>query len=447
MDYIYYLSKSKILKMSIQVKNKAIPDIPGAFPGVPSGETGNWIVMQYDTDSSMKLITPGKDPEVSGYPEKPGIIRNDEANIYISAGWDAGRGRPIWGMIPIRPAHDYVMTKQTFDSTTGYSGTSSWVTGITAATTSNYQSNTFNKYSPPYIAELSSSTTNLRYVYGLFWTSGTSGTTIQTRTETLKTILNNKKMPTITVGGTTFVAAKVIVYTKKTIETISFTPETIYDVCFDKIISSTNTQKYVVIRITVTKSTSTATPTYSWDVYFDDGPYITSTIIPQYLPNSTANLCPNDFFKTSNNNVEAQWFKTVNTPIVLTGGSYISGYGLGSTNNANAYTQINKGSSKVCMHSPGLCCWLQTSSGLWFPHRQLHARSTTTGKSIYVEGNARWAPVYNTIIEFENILTGEIMTIKLIRDDIYTLAQLGVGVTGTLRWSPTVNSRTIYKQI
>lgn len=444
MDYIYYLSKSKILKMSIQIKNVAFPDIP-------ESDSGYWIPLQYDYDSSIKMKTPGSNPETDGYPAKPGIIRNDEANIYISALWPDGLGNPIWGKIPFNEYHEYVVTKQTCDASTGYSGSSTWVTGITAATTSNYQSNTLNKYSPPYIAELSSSTTNLRYVYGLFWTSGTSGTTIQTRANSLKTILNNKKMPTITVGGATFVAAKVIVYKKNYNMDRSFEPETIYDVCFDKIISSTNAQKYVVIRITETKYSPSGTPSYTWNVYFDDGKYILDTIIPQYYGDYPIERgqTPNDFFKSSNNSYSDQHQEAVLNVITRTGKSYISGYGLGSTNNTNAYTQMNKGSSTVCMHSPGLCCWFTDSFGdFWFPIRQLHSRYISiTGKSIYVEGNARWAPVYNTIIEFQNQRTGELMTIKLLRDDLYTMSTLSVGVTGTLRWSPTVDTAIIYKEI
>lgn len=430
--------------MSIQIKNVAFPDIP-------ESDIGYWIPMQYDYNSSTQMKTPGSNPETDGYPAKPGIIRNDEANIYISAMWPGGLGNPIWGKIPFNEYHNYVMTKQTCDASTGYSGSTSWVTGITAATTSNYQSNTLNKYSPPYIAELSASTTYLRYVYGLFWTSGVSGATIQTRTNALESILNNKKMPTITVGGATFVAAKVIVYKKNYVIDRSFDPGTIYDVCFDNIISATNTKKYVVIRITVTKSTSTAIPFYTWNVYFDDGKYILDTIIPQYYRDYPIDRSqtPNDFFKTSNNNISTQHQEAVLNVITRTRKSYISGYGLGSTNNANAYTQMNKGSSTVCMHSPGLCCWLCDSLGdFWFPVRQLHSRYTSvTGTSIYVEGNARWAPVYNTIIEFQNQRTGELMTIKLIRDDLYTMSTLNVGVTGTLRWSPTVDTSIIYKEI
>lgn len=429
--------------MSIQIKSVAFPDIP-------ESDIGYWIPMQYDYNSSIKMKTPGGNPETDGYPAKPGIIRNDEANIYISAMWPDGMGNPIWGKIPFNEYHEYVVTKQTCDASTGYSGSTSWVTGITAAATSNYQSNTLNKYSPPYIAELSASTTYLRYVYGLFWTSGASGTTIRTRTEALKTILNNKKMPTITVGSATFTAAKVIVYKKNYNMDRSFEPETIYDVCFDKIISSTTTKKYVVVRITETKYSPSGTPSYTWNVYFDDGKYILDTIIPQYYGNYPIERgqTPNDFFKSSNNSYSVQHQEAVLNVITRTGRSYISGYGLGSTNNANAYTQMNKGSSTVCMHSPGLCCWIIDSFGdSWFPIRQLHSRSTTTGKSIYVEGNARWAPVYNTIIEFQNQRTGELMTIKLIRDDLYTMSTLRVGVTGTLRWSPTINTTTIYKEI
>ena len=427
--------------MSIQIKNVAFPDIP-------ESDIGYWIPMQYDYNSSIQMKTPGGNPETDGYPAKPGIIRNDEANIYISAMWPDGLGNPIWGKIPFNEYHNYVMTKQTCDASTGYSGSTSWVTGITAATTSNYQSNTLNKYSPPYIAELSASTTYLRYVYGLFWTSGASGATIQTRTETLKTILNNKKMPTITVGGATFVAAKVFVYKKNVIDR-SFDPETIYDVCFDNIISATNTKKYVVIRITVTKLTSTTY--YTWNVYFDDGKYILDTIIPQYYSDYPISYSqtPNDFFTSSNNRYSVQHQEAVLNVITRTGKSYISGYGLGSTNNENAHTQINKGSSTVCMHSPGLCCWLCDSLGdFWFPVRQLHSRYTNAiGTSIYVEGNARWAPVYNTIIEFQNQRTGDLMTIKLIRDDLYTMSTLNVGVTGTLRWLPIVDTSIIYKEI
>ena len=417
------------------------------MPDVPNTDSSNWITMQYDYDSSMRMITPGKDPETDGYPVKPGIIRNDEANIYISAGWDAGRGKPIWGKIPIQPTHDYVITKQTFDSTTGYSGSSSWVTGITAATSSNYQSNTLNKYSPPYIAELSGNYIN--YVYGLFWTSGTTGTELSSRVSNLKTILANKKLPSITVGGALFTASKVIIYKKNSVIDRSFELETIYDVCFNKIISTSTTNKYVVVRIVETKTTATAIPQYKWDVYFDDGQYLRNTIIRQYCRNyTTTGMYPNDYFRTANMPAALQWQQTVLTPMTDSGKQYISGYGVGAAGNVNAHTQINTRGGVVCMHSPGLCCWFE-SNGAWFPIRQLHARNNSyTGKSIYVGGMQSWIPVYNTIIEFQNSTTGELMMVTLRRSDLYTLQQLGTGVSGqSLTWVPTVDSTVIYKEI
>lgn len=394
--------------MATQIKN-------AAMPGVPETDSDSWIVMQYDYLNSSQLIRPERDPLLGEYPEKSGIIRNDEANIYISGKWDAGYGNPIWAKIPmVVNGYEFIMAKREIFKPDW--NQASWLhnSGVTASTIS---STTLNEYGLP-ASMLWGSTTERLDAYALSYLQNQylSSTAAQASYEMLDDLIKRHVWPTASLNTRSYSAA--VIYTYDTVR---------YDSDLNGSITRTYSHRYEVsfsfgtayLTVVVGRSqVGSNTPLYNFAVWYEDTPFLSAL---NSSVNSIYGCTPRQFW--SNRGLSTQYgdpFQMVIDATDILGGPCAWGASRGSDYKSPGYE------FRTLAVTPGIPHMFDTGDTQWIPIRQKHKKSGTSGILYPLNPihSSAFMPEYYTEIEYINAVTHELHSVTIRRRDDYVMYSL-----------------------
>lgn len=389
--------------MSVQIRNRAMP-------GVPETDSNNWIVMQYDYQNSADMRTPGYNPELDGYPEKPGIIRNDASNVYVSGKWDVGYGKAIWAKIPMTQI-DYPMIykRTTLENTWSESFTWLTKTGVTSSTIS---VNTLNEYGLPstvnwasYTAKVNAYT--LSYLQGTYYTSALA----KTPYENLENAIREHKWPKVNTNGTTTTASVIYIYDYVN---GTSTETRRYDVVFPF-----GSHANVTVSVSCGTNRTTLAKSYLFEVFFEDS-YAGSSGVTIY------GFTPEGFWSNNGNGVVGLSHPYT---LLIEGASdiYNGPCAWGPLNGTN-YKYVGY-ENRTFAITPAIPHQFDTGDQVWVPVRQLHKRNGSAGAIYNMDnvGTNRFFPEYRTEIEYMCPQTRELFRVGLRRRDDYLMYRMGYG--------------------